>query len=59
LDFLYVFATTWTLFSSYNVGSVLIQWAIVLAIFLLINRRLARKSAEHGVRGPEDVVAQG
>jgi len=53
------FASTWTLFSSYNVGSVLIQWAIVLAVFLLINRRLARKSAEHGVKGPEDVVAQG
>ena len=29
---------TWTLISSYNIGSVLIQWAVVLAVLLLANR---------------------
>jgi len=53
------FAATWTLLSSYNVGTVLIQWAIALAIFLLFNKRLARRSAEQGVCGPEDIVDQG
>ena len=32
---------TWTLFSPYNVGSVLIQFAIVLVLLLALNRRLA------------------
>ena len=36
------FRATWTLFSSYNVGSVLIQWAAVLVLLLLLNRFLAR-----------------
>ena len=35
------FTTTWTLFSSYNVGSVLIQFAVVAAILIALNRRLA------------------
>ena len=35
------FASTWTLFSSYNVGSVLIQWGVVLAVLLAANRWLA------------------
>ena len=35
-------AETWTLFSSYNIGSVLIQWAVVLAAFMLLNRFLVR-----------------
>ena len=35
------FTTTWTLFSSYNVGSVLIQFAVVVAILIALNRRLA------------------
>jgi hypothetical protein len=35
---------TWTLFSNYNVGTVLIQWAVVLAILLGANRFLVRKS---------------
>ena len=34
--------STWTLFSSYNIGSVLIQWAVVIVLLLLLNRRLAR-----------------
>ena len=36
------FQATWTLFSSYNVGSVLIQWVVVLALLLLLNRFLAK-----------------
>ncbi len=36
------FRATWTLFSSYNVGSVVIQWVVVLALLLLLNRFLAR-----------------
>ncbi|MEQ8330139.1 MAG: sodium-dependent transporter [Longimicrobiales bacterium] len=35
------FAETWTLFSAYNVGSVLIQWAAVIVILLVLNNRLA------------------
>ncbi len=37
------FAATWTLFSPYNVGTVVIQFALVLAILLAINGWLARK----------------
>ncbi len=35
---------TWTLFSNYNIGSVLIQWVIVLVVLLGLNRFLVRKS---------------
>ena len=34
---------TWTLFSPFNIGTVLIQFAIVIAAFLLLNGWLARK----------------
>ncbi len=40
------FAATWTLFSPYNIGSVLIQWAVVLAVLLAANRWLARSAGE-------------
>ena len=33
-------AATWTLFSPYNVGTVLIQWAVVVVVLLLANRWL-------------------
>jgi len=36
------FAATWTLFSPYNVGSVLIQFGAVLAVLIALNRWLAR-----------------
>lgn len=36
------FAATWTLFSAYNIGSVLIQFVIALGAVLLLNRWLAR-----------------
>ncbi len=35
------FRATWTLFSPYNVGSVLIQFAVVLVVLLTVNKRLA------------------
>jgi NSS family neurotransmitter:Na+ symporter len=35
------FRSTWTLFSPFNVGSVLIQAGIALTVFLLLNRWLA------------------
>lgn len=35
------FKETWTLFSSYNVGSVLIQFAIVIVVLLALNKRIA------------------
>ena len=35
------FRETWTLFSPYNVGSVVIQFAVVIVVLLLLNRRLA------------------
>jgi NSS family neurotransmitter:Na+ symporter len=34
-------AATWTLFSPYNVGTVLLQWAAVLVLLLVANRWLA------------------
>jgi SNF family Na+-dependent transporter len=37
-------AGTFTPFSSFNVGTVLVQWAIALGAFLLLNRWLARRS---------------
>ncbi len=40
------FAATWTLFSSYNIGSVLIQWGAVLVLLLALNRWLARSAGE-------------
>ena len=39
----------WTLFSSYNVGTVLIQWGIALAVFLLANRWMVSRLRDHGV----------
>ena len=36
-------AATWTLFSPYNVGTVVIQFAIVIVLFLILNGWLARK----------------
>jgi NSS family neurotransmitter:Na+ symporter len=43
---------TWTLFSSYNVGSVLIQWGVVLVILLALNRRMAAAVQAHEVTRP-------
>jgi NSS family neurotransmitter:Na+ symporter len=40
------FRSTWTLFSPYNVGSVFIQFAVVLMVLLAANRWLARSGAE-------------
>jgi NSS family neurotransmitter:Na+ symporter len=44
---------TWTLFSSGNVGTVLIQWGVVLVVLILANGRMAR-SLKGGVGQPED-----
>jgi len=38
------FAETWTLFSSYNVGTVVIQWAVVLVVLLASNRWLVART---------------
>jgi NSS family neurotransmitter:Na+ symporter len=35
---------TWTPLSTYNVGTVLVQWAIVLLVLISLNRFLVRKS---------------
>jgi len=50
------FRETWTLFSAYNVGSVLIQFGVAIAILLLLNRRIAagvssRSDAPDGAHG--------
>ncbi len=37
---------TWTLFSSFNVGTVIIQWGGVLVVLLLLNRWLGRRVQE-------------
>jgi NSS family neurotransmitter:Na+ symporter len=44
---------TWTLFSPYNVGTVLIQWGIVLALLLAGNRWMVRRMAENDVGRPD------
>ncbi len=36
------FSETWTLFSSYNIGSVVIQSVVALAVFIMANKWLAR-----------------
>jgi NSS family neurotransmitter:Na+ symporter len=38
------FASTWTLFSAYNVGSVLIQFGIALVLLITLNKWLARSA---------------
>ncbi len=38
------FSETWTPFSAYNIGTVLIQWAIVLVVVLLANRWLVERT---------------
>ncbi len=40
------FAETWTLFSAFNVGTVLIQWAIVLVSLLALNRWLSTRTSQ-------------
>ena len=42
------FKATWTLFSSYNVGTVILQWGAVLALLLAGNKWLARLSPRDG-----------
>ncbi len=37
------FAETWTLFSAYNVGTVIIQWLIVLAVLVFFNKQLVAR----------------
>jgi len=37
-------AATWTLFSTYNVGTVLIQWAVVLVVLVSANKFLVSRS---------------
>jgi len=44
------FRATWTLFSPYNVGSVVIQFAILLVVLLAINKRLASAVERHAAR---------
>ena len=50
------FVETWTLFSPYNVGSVVIQFVIVIVVLLVLNRRMAaavqaHSAAEAGAAG--------
>jgi neurotransmitter:Na+ symporter, NSS family len=46
-------AATWTLFSSFNVGTVLIQWAFALGVFLLLNRWMVGRVQAHEVGRPD------
>ena len=48
------FRSTWTLFSPYNVGSVVIQFAIVATILLMLNKRLAAAVAANDARPAGD-----
>jgi NSS family neurotransmitter:Na+ symporter len=42
------FSATFTLFSTYNIGTVLIQWAVVLGVLIGLNRFLVRRSLAAG-----------
>jgi neurotransmitter:Na+ symporter, NSS family len=55
------FRATWTLFSPYNVGSVVIQFGIVLVVLLALNRRLATAVQERDpvVAAPPPTPAAG
>ena len=44
---------SFTLFSTFNVGTVLIQWAIALTAFLLLNGWLSRRAAAASEQGEE------
>lgn len=46
-------SATWTLISPYNVGTVLIQWAVALALFLALNGWMVRRMKEHDVGRPD------
>jgi NSS family neurotransmitter:Na+ symporter len=45
------FAETWTPFSAYNIGTVVIQWAIVLVCVLLTNRWLVQRTMSNWAPG--------
>jgi len=47
------FAATWTLFSPYNVGTVLIQWGVVLVVLVALNGRMVRSVQAHEVTRPD------
>jgi SNF family Na+-dependent transporter len=46
-------AGTFTPFSTFNVGTLLVQWGIALAVFLLLNRWLVRRSRAGGLGDDE------
>ena len=46
-------AATWTLFSAYNVGTVLIQWAVALAVLISLNGWMVRRMAAHDIGRPD------
>ncbi len=48
-----------TPFSSFNVGTVLIQWGVAIAVFLALNRRLARHFEGGALLEDESVVESG
>ena len=37
------FEETWTLFSPYNIGTVLIQWVIVLAVLIVVSNAIMNR----------------
>jgi len=48
------FAATWTLFSSFNIGTVLIQWTIAIALFVALSGWMARRLRSRPGAGPSD-----
>jgi NSS family neurotransmitter:Na+ symporter len=46
-------AATWTLFSAYNVGTVLIQFGVVLVLLVLLNGRMVARVQTHEVGRPD------
>jgi neurotransmitter:Na+ symporter, NSS family len=51
-------AATWTLFSPFNVGTVVLQWGGVIVVLLLLNRWMAARLRDRVERGtPNEVDA--
>jgi hypothetical protein len=53
------FRSTWTLFSAFNIGTVLIQFAIVIAVVVLLNWWLVGRLSGPGAQAPESGAADG
>ncbi|MEX0980203.1 MAG: sodium-dependent transporter [Gemmatimonadota bacterium] len=52
------FLETWSLFRTFNIGTTLIQWSIIVLLFLAVNRWLAPARAVAEYTGPPDPLSR-